>query len=50
MFIKKPKFWDQKKPNFFAYLLTPLSNIVTIYSLLRALEHLERGAATAGRQ
>ena len=34
MIIKKPKFWDQKKPNFFAYLLIPLSKIVTIYSLL----------------
>ena len=41
MFIKKPKFWDQKKPNFFAYLLTPLSNIVKIYSLLRSKNVLE---------
>ena len=41
MIIKKPKFWDQKKPNFFAYLLTPLSKIVTIYSLLKNKTVLE---------
>ena len=34
MIIKKPKFWDKKKPNFFAYLLIPLSKIVTIYQSL----------------
>ena len=41
MIIKKPKFWDQKKPNFFAYLLIPLSKIVTIYSLLKNKNVLE---------
>ena len=41
MIIKKPKFWDQKKPNIFAYLLIPLSKIVTFYSILRNKKGLE---------
>jgi len=32
MKIKKPDFWDEKKPNFIAYLLLPLSKIIEIFS------------------
>ncbi len=41
MIIKKPKFWDKNKPNFFAYLLTPFSKIVTLLSFLNAKKPLE---------
>ncbi len=34
MNIKKPKFWDQKKPNLFAYLLLPIALIIKIFSYL----------------
>ncbi len=36
MIFKKPKFWDYKKPNFFAFLLLPFSYLVMIFSLLRS--------------
>ena len=35
MMIKKPKFWDKKKPNFFAYFLLPISKIVSLFSKLK---------------
>ena len=41
MMIKKPKFWDQKKPNFFTYLLTPISKAVSLFNLLKRAENLE---------
>ena len=28
MNLKKPKFWDLKKPNIFAYLLLPIAFLV----------------------
>ncbi len=31
MNLKKPNFWDQKTPNFFAYLLLPISLIIKIF-------------------
>ena len=31
MNIKKPNFWDQKKPNLFAYLLLPIALIIKIF-------------------
>ena len=34
MILKKPKFWDYKKPNFIAYLLLPFSYMVHIYNNL----------------
>ena len=34
MNLKKPKFWDYKKPNFLSYLLYPFSLIVELYNLL----------------
>ncbi len=36
MIFKKPKFWDYKKPNFFAFLLMPFSYLVVIFNLLRS--------------
>ena len=30
MNLRKPKFWDFKKPNFLAYLLLPLTLIVRV--------------------
>ena len=35
MNLKKPKFWDQKKLNFYAYLLYPLSFFVNFFNLLK---------------
>ena len=32
MNLKKPKFWDYKKPNFISNLLLPLSKLVEIKS------------------
>ena len=34
MKFKKPNFWDYKKPNLVAYLLSPLSLIVKINNLI----------------
>ena len=28
MNLKKPKFWDYKKPNIFAYLLLPIALLI----------------------
>ena len=33
MNIKKPKFWDRKKPNFFSYFLFPLTFLIRINNL-----------------
>ena len=41
MMIKKPKFWDFKKPNFLAYLLVPLSKVVSLFNALRKGENLK---------
>ena len=41
MMIKKPKFWDLKKPNFFAYLLMPISKLVSLYGAFRIGEFLK---------
>ena len=30
MNLKKPKFWDYKKPNFIAYLLFPIAFLIKI--------------------
>jgi len=35
MQIKKPKFWDFKKPSFISYVLWPISKIVELVSLLQ---------------
>ena len=35
MNLKKPKFWDYKKPNIYAYLLFPLTVIIKFFKYLR---------------
>ena len=37
MILKKPKFWDFKKPNFFAYLLYPFTIFVGINNIISSL-------------
>ncbi len=37
MILKKPKFWDFKKPNFFAYLLYPFTIFVEINNIITSL-------------
>ena len=34
MNFKKPKFWDYKKPNFIAYLLFPITLLLTVNNFL----------------
>ena len=40
MKIKKPTFWDEKKPNLIAYLLLPLSKIIQIFKSIKKSENL----------
>ena len=35
MKIKKPKFWDYKKPNIYSYLLFPISLLIRLCSFLK---------------
>ena len=35
MNLKKPKFWEIKKPNFLAYLLLPIAVLIQFLSLLK---------------
>ena len=35
MNLRKPKFWDKKKPNILAYLLLPVSSLLQILKLFR---------------
>ena len=37
MIVKKPKFWDFKKPNFFAYLLYPFTIFVEIHNIISSV-------------
>ena len=37
MNIKKPKFWDLKYPNVYAYLLLPLSLLIQFFSIFKRL-------------
>ena len=37
MILKKPKFWDFKKPNFFTYLLYPFTIFVEINNIISSL-------------
>ena len=34
MNLKKPKFWDYKKPNIVAYILTPIAILISIFQFL----------------
>jgi len=36
MKLKKPKFWDYKKPSFFSYLLLPFSTIIGLITKLKS--------------
>ena len=40
MKIKKPDFWDEKKPNLIAYLLLPISKMIQILKSLRKSKNL----------
>ncbi len=35
MNLKKPKFWDYKKPNLYAYLLLPIAFLLKLFNLAR---------------
>ena len=35
MNLKKPKFWDYKKPNIYAYLLWPIAFLLKLISLVK---------------
>ena len=37
MILKKPKFWDFKKPNFFVYLLYPFTIFVKINNIISSI-------------
>jgi len=41
MNLKKPKFWDQKKPNILAYLLLPVSYLFQILKLFKIKTQLK---------
>ena len=32
MYLKKPKFWDYKKPNYLAYLLLPIAFLIQLFN------------------
>ena len=36
MKLKKPKFWDYKKPSFFSYLLLPFSIILDLITRIKS--------------
>ncbi len=38
MKIKKPKFWDYRKPNIYAYILYPLSLIIKIVNFFKTMQ------------
>ena len=42
MNLKKPKFWDQKKPNILAYLLLPVSFLLDLLILLRFKKKIKK--------
>ena len=42
MILKKPKFWDYKKPNALAYLLLPLSFIIKFINSLKLKSKIKK--------
>ena len=40
MKLKKPKFWDYKKPHLYSYLLLPCSIILRLISKIRSKPNL----------
>lgn len=41
MIIKKPLFWDKKKPNFLAHILNPISKFIELINFLKQSEGLK---------
>ena len=35
MNLKKPKFWDYKKPNIYAYLLLPITILINLFNFFK---------------
>ncbi len=46
MNLKKPKFWDKKKPNIFAYLLYPIALIIKLLNNLKISKPKNTGIKT----
>ena len=42
MNLKKPKFWDYKKPNIYAYLLFPITLIISIFNFLKIKPRIQK--------
>ena len=42
MNLKKPKFWDYKKPNTLAYLLLPISFIIKFINSLKLKSKIKK--------
>ncbi len=42
MNLKKPKFWDYKKPNLFAFILLPLAYLIRIINFLKIKSEKEK--------
>ena len=42
MNLKKPKFWDYKKPNIFAYLLSPIAFLLKILNLIKIKSKIKK--------
>ena len=36
MNLKKPKFWDEKNPNIYAYLLQPISLLIRLFAFFKS--------------
>ena len=34
MILKKPKFWDEKRPNFTSYILLPITYLINLINFL----------------
>ena len=39
MKLKKPNFWDYKKPNLFAYILLPFTYIIKLINFISKKEN-----------
>ena len=42
MNLKKPKFWDYKKPNIYAYLLFPITLLISIFNFLKIKPRIQK--------
>jgi tetraacyldisaccharide 4'-kinase len=41
MNLKKPKFWDYKKPNIFAYILLPIAFLIKFIKLFKQKSNIK---------